>query len=315
MGNEMNGRIINPYSIRLGIVGAGNLGSEIALVALCANISVTLYDNSGEKLTDAYRYIEYQLASKGRQIRLRDLKLSEEIEALTGAGVIVEVIPEDLEQIRNLLATLDRICPPPAILVVSTGTFSVTALAAATKNPERVAGMHFINLNAAMPVVEVVQAAQTQPEIIADLVRLSGILEKVPIVVHDLPGFIINRILQPFYGEALRLLGEGAATLNQIDNLMRMGAGFPNGPFQLMDLIGIDVNLAVTKSMYERTFGEPRYRPHPIQLRMLQQGTLGRKTKQGFYSYASETTQPEALPPAKLRGSGQVYLSLGTCCC
>ena len=288
------------------------MGSGIALAALLANISVTLYDNSGESLARARGYIEHHLTSKGREIRLQDLSLSEHIESLTGAGVIVEAIPEDLAQKKDLFARLDKICPPPAILATNTSTLSVTALAAATQNPTRVAGMHFFNPAAVLPLVEVVQAAQTCPEVITDLISLAEILQKVPVVVRDTPGFIVNRIARPYYGEALRLLGEGVATFDQIDCLTRIGAGFHMGPFQLMDLIGIDVNLAVTQSIYEQTFGEPRFRPHPIQLQMVQRGALGRKTKRGFYDYQTDAPQTVVPPPAGSRGSGQVYLSMGT---
>jgi 3-hydroxybutyryl-CoA dehydrogenase len=130
-----------------------------------------------------------------------------------------------------------------------------------------------------------VQGQRTAPETVQQTVELAKLLGKTPVVAKDTPGFIVNRVARPFYGEALRLLGENVATIEQIDRIVKLGGGFPMGPFELMDLIGIDVNFAVTQSMYEQYFGEPRYRPHPIQKRMVDSGAIGKKVGRGFYHY------------------------------
>ena len=178
--------------------------------------------------------------------------------------------------------------------------------------------MHFFNPAAVMPLVEVVQGVQTHPDTIQSLVALAGKLGKTPVVARDTPGFIVNRVARPFYGEALRILGEGVATHDKIDQIMRQGGGFRMGPFELMDLIGIDVNLAAMQSMYQQTHGEPRYKPHLIQDQMVQQKALGRKTGRGFYDYSIDR-QPEEVQPTpvdQIRGavlllSGSIAPGLG----
>jgi 3-hydroxybutyryl-CoA dehydrogenase len=145
--------------------------------------------------------------------------------------------------------------------------------------------MHFFNPPPVMKLVEVVRGRQTSDETVNSTRELAERLGKVTVVCKDTPGFIVNRVARPFYGEALRLLGEGVAPVEEIDRIVRLSGGFKMGPFELMDLIGIDVNYAVTKSVYEQFFHEPRFRPHPIQRQMVEAGTLGRKTKRGFYSY------------------------------
>lgn len=304
--------ISTPYSIRLGVVGAGTMGSGIALTALLANMVVTLYDVSPEILDRARAYIQQHLARKGREISLKNLVLTEHLEDFAGAGVIIEAVPEILELKKALFTRLDGICPPPVVLATNTSSLPVTELAAAARYPARVAGMHFFNPAPVLPLVEIVQAAQSNADTIQTLVSLAELLKKTPVVTQDTPGFIVNRVARPFYGEALRLLGEGVATVAQIDLLARQGAGFRMGPFQLMDLIGIDVNFAVTQSIYTQTFGEPRYRPHPIQARMVQQKALGQKTGRGFYSY-DHAEMAEAVPASRQeKHSGRAFLTPGS---
>jgi 3-hydroxybutyryl-CoA dehydrogenase len=301
-----------PYSIRLGVVGAGTMGSGIALAALYAHMTVTLYDVSSEILEQAENYLQKYLKRKNQLASLRNLHVTQDLDNMRGAGVIIEAVPEDLELKKEIFSRLDDICPPPAILATNTSTLAVTAIAAATENPQRVAGMHFFNPAAVLPLVEVVRGAWTDASSVRNLVDLANLIDKTPVIVNDSPGFIVNRVARPFYGEALRLLLEGAASAEEIDRLVRMGAGFRMGPFELMDLIGIDVNLAAMQSMYEQTFGEPRYRPSPIQQRMLQQGALGRKTRRGFYNYDEEGVGPDPKPPRLSQQHGDVLISEGT---
>ena len=198
---------------------------------------------------------------------------------------IIEAVIEDLRIKKDLFRHLEADTKPSTILATNTSSLSVTAIASAVRHTERVVGLHFFNPAHVMRLVEVVHGRQTSPETLQQTVELAKHLGKTPIVTKDTPGFVVNRVARPFYGEALRLLGENVATVEQIDQIVKAGGGFPMGPFELMDLIGIDVNFAVTQSMYEQYFGEPRYRPHPIQKQMVDSGQVGRKAGRGFYSY------------------------------
>lgn len=271
----------------IGIIGAGTMGSGIALTALYAGGVVYLQDMILETLESAGRYIQKFLDKKGMGERAANLHLVERLDALAPAQVIIEAASERLEVKQEIFRQLDAICPPPAILASNTSTLSVTAIAAATEHPGRVAGMHFFNPAPVLPLVEVVRAAQTSQATIQTLVDVTTALGKTPVVTGDTPGFIVNRVARPFYGEALRLLGEGVADVDVIDRIVE-GGGFKMGPFKLMDLIGIDINAGAMRSMYEQTFGEPRYKPHWIQMQKLAEGALGRKTGKGFYKYDEE---------------------------
>ena len=206
----------------------------------------------------------------------------------------------------ELFRRLDSLCPPPAILATNTSSLPVTAIGSEISTPERLAGMHFFNPAPVLPLVEIVRGAQTGEQTVSSLVELAEKLGKTPVVVRDTPGFIVNRVARPFYGEALRLLGERAASHAQIDRIVRLGGGFRMGPFQLMDLIGIDINFNATRLMYEQTFGEQRYRPHQIQAQMVQQRALGRKTGRGFYTYAADHSLEDPEPPRPVGGTGLV---------
>ncbi len=298
---------------RIGVVGAGTMGSGIALTALFADLRVTLYDVSQEMLDRAYEYIEHHLNRKRMVINIKYLTLSRNLEDMHNSEVVIEAIPEDLDLKIAIFSKLDRICPPPAILATNTSTLSVTRIAAAVDQPERIAGMHFFNPAPVLPLVEVIRGARTASGTIESAVRLAKRLGKTPVVAKDTPGFIVNRVARPFYGEALRILGEGVASHEQIDTIVEKGGGFRMGPFRLMDLIGIDVNYTATKSIYEQTYHEPRYRPNLIQDQMVAQKALGRKTGWGFYRYKGEENHKESNPsPTASQGIWQVYLSPGT---
>lgn len=296
----------------IGVVGAGTMGSGIALAALYAGYPVILQDKFPEALQKAQDYVQAFLAKKDQAERIKFLRLVESLEELAGAQVIVEAAPEQLELKLELLRRLDELFPAPAILASNTSTLSVTALAAACKHPERVAGMHFFNPAPVLPLVEVVRAAQSGEETIEALVSLAEAMGKTAVVVQDRPGFIVNRVARPFYGEALRLLGEGAASHAQIDRIVE-GGGFRMGPFRLMDLIGIDINAGAMRSMWEQTFREPRYRPHWLQMQKLAEGALGRKTGRGFYDYQEDKKGGDAnQAPKPSGGRGNVIISEGS---
>jgi 3-hydroxybutyryl-CoA dehydrogenase len=193
-----------------------------------------------------------------------------------------------LELKRETFQRLDGICGPETLLATNTSSLSVTTIAAATKRPERVLGMHFFNPPPLMPLVEVIQGDRTSLTNVEKAMELVRQIGKTPVRAKDTPGFIVNRVARAFYNEALRILGEGDADVAVIDRIMKEAGDFPMGPFELMDLIGNDINFAVNESLYRSFFDDPRFRPSPIQQQMVLAGNLGRKTGRGFYTYGEK---------------------------
>jgi 3-hydroxybutyryl-CoA dehydrogenase len=277
----------------VGVVGAGTMGAGIAQAAALAGYAVILYDVSEDLLEKAVDHI-VALMEKGvalgkveeeTAVAAREaFRLTTALHDLAGAELVVEAVPEKLALKREIFSRLDALTPSHAILASNTSSLSINALAGATNHPERVIGLHFFNPAHIMRLVEVVPGEDSSESTVAAAEEFVARLGKEAVRCQDTPAFIVNRVARPFYGEAFRLLGEGAADAPTIDRLVR-SMGFRMGPFELVDLIGCDVNYDVTRAVYEAYFQEPRYRPHPIQQRMVESGRLGRKSGRGFYSY------------------------------
>jgi 3-hydroxybutyryl-CoA dehydrogenase len=286
----------------LGIIGAGTMGSGITEIAALANIRTVFTDVSETALSSARERIAQSLARAVLKNRISQTAANEansristtvSLADLASCDLVIEAIVEDGQAKRELFQQVERILPLHSIIATNTSSLSITALASATQRPERFVGIHFFNPVPVMKLVEVVQGRHTTSDTALAAFELARQLGKTPVLCKDTPGFIVNRIARPFYGEALRLLGEGVASAAQIDAIVRSEGGFKMGPFELMDLIGIDVNYAVTKSVYEQFGYEPRFRPHPIQRQMVDAGTLGKKSGRGFYDYTDASPVPQ----------------------
>ena len=300
-----------PYAV--GVVGAGTMGAGIAEAAIRAGCTVRLHDAFPEAVSKALERIEGSLRRSVDKGKLEEAEAKaifarlEPAPALTdlcGATVVIEAAPEDPALKEELFQRLDAACPAPATLASNTSSLSVTSLQSAVSDPARVVGMHFFNPAPVMRLVEVIAGARSGEPALVAAEALARRMDKTPVRASDTPGFIVNRVARPFYGEALRMLGEGIADVDVIDDAVR-ALGFRMGPFELMDLIGVDVNLAVTRSVWEATYFEPRYRPHRIQARLVESGLHGRKTGRGFYGYDGDGRRldpTEGIGPPQVSG-------------
>ena len=289
----------------VGVIGAGAMGSGIAQVAATYGHRVLLFDNEAAALDRARQSIEKNLNRSVEKKRLTNDQAGEiqsrietsagaSYESLADAGLVIEAIVEDLSTKRNLFAALDRVVKSDAILATNTSSLSVTAIARASTRPERVLGVHFFNPPTVLPLVEIVPGLATSAEVSQQTQRLVDAWGKKTVLASDTPGFIVNRIARPFCGEALRIYEEGIADMATIDWAMKEIGGFKMGPFELMDFIGNDVNFAATKSVYEATFHDSRFRPTLTQQRLYDAGFFGRKTGRGYYDYSPGAEMPEA---------------------
>lgn len=307
---------------RAAVVGAGTMGAGIAQLLAEAGAEVQLLDITSDALERALEQIDADLrqgVQRGRRteqesrgIRAR-LTTTERTDELSEAQLIIEAVPEQLEMKRQTLSRIAAHCPATTLLATNTSSLLVSEIAAGIPAPERVLGLHFFNPAPRMRLVEVVAGVETSPETMNRGVQAVEAMGKQPVRVRDGIGFLVNRCARPFYGEALKLVQEGIATVEQVDRICRLGGGFRLGPFELIDLIGVDVNLSIARSFYDQSFGEPRWRPNPIQTRLVAAGHLGRKSGQGFYDYRTGVqSAADEDPPASGGGDGRTVIITGT---
>jgi 3-hydroxybutyryl-CoA dehydrogenase len=290
-----------PETSAVAVIGSGAMGSGIAQVAAQAGHRVLLYDaieGAAERgragvLAALDRLVEKgRMAADDREAVAARLVVVPALAELGEARLVIEAIVENLEVKRRLFASVEDVIAPDAILATNTSSLSVTGIAAGLRHPARVAGLHFFNPAPLMALVEVVSGLASDPVVLDTLVQTARAWGKQPVSARSTPGFIVNRVARPFYAEALRLLEEGAADAATLDAVMREAGGFRMGPFELMDLIGHDVNFAVTKSVFDAYFGDPRYRPSLTQQELVAAGWLGRKSGRGFYEHGIDAARP-----------------------
>ena len=281
--------------MKIGVLGGGAMGAGIAQVAAQAGHEVVLVDIQEAQLIKATDQINGGLAKlveKGKftaeqsQQVIANIVTSTQTNDFIGCGLIIEAIVEKMDVKQSVFQSLDALLDKEVILASNTSSLSITAIASVCQFPERVVGLHFFNPATIMPLVEIIPATQTDEKIPVVLKDLMTAWKKVPVLAKDWPGFIVNRVARPYYSEALRFFDEGLASQPEIDAAMRM-AGFKMGPFELMDLIGHDVNYAVTESVFSAFYFDPRFKPSITQKKLVEAKWLGKKTGRGFYSYPS----------------------------
>jgi 3-hydroxybutyryl-CoA dehydrogenase len=288
------GRAVTKTAIKIVAIGAGTMGNGIAHTAAASGFPTTLVDVSDAFLERGMSAISTNLqrgVDKGKmtadekQTILGRIRTTTNVEdAVADAGLVIEAIIENVVAKTELFARLDRIAPAGCILASNTSSISITKIAAATKRPDKVIGMHFMNPVPVMALVEVIRGIATSDETYREVEEVAEAMGKTPIEVNDYPGFISNRVLMPMINEAIFALYEGVATKEAIDGVMKLGMNHPMGPLTLADFIGLDVCLAILRVL-EEGFGDQKYRPCPLLVKMVDAGWLGRKTGRGFYSY------------------------------
>lgn len=287
--------------MKVGIIGAGTMGAGIAQVAATAGHHVVVTDTNKKALTKAQSKLEqilHRQVEKGRMSQEEINGILERIAFEQGlahhkdCGLVIEAIIENLDIKKSVFKKLEEITSPETILATNTSSLSIASIAASVNHSERVIGIHFFNPAPLMPLVEVIPAIQTDTTITQKAISIIDSWKKLTVVAKDTPGFIVNRIARPFYGEALRVLEEGIADVATIDWALKELGGFRMGPFTLMDYIGHDVNYTVTETVFKAFFYDPRYKPSFTQKRLAEAGYLGRKTGRGFYNYGEHAINP-----------------------
>jgi 3-hydroxybutyryl-CoA dehydrogenase len=295
--------------IEIGVIGAGAMGSGIAQVVAQAGHEVTIIDTNDAALQKAKISLAVtmdKLIEKGKLTAIEAAHIQQRTHYrntysdFAKCELVIEAIVENLDIKKKVFAEIETYVSDSCILASNTSSLSLTAIASACKRPDRVIGIHFFNPAPLMALVEVIPAIQTHLVHVAEVKKLVESWKKVPVICKDTPGFIVNRVARPFYGEAIRLYEEGMADFPTIDQAMR-DKGFKMGPFELMDLIGNDVNYAVTESVFTAFYYDPRYKPSLTQKKLNEAGWLGRKTGRGYYDYKPDAEKPVSSDNAELK--------------
>ena len=288
----------------IGVLGAGAMGSGIAQVAAAAGHKVILCDHLPTALTKASKGIQASMKALTERGKSTDsdayslfsrVKFADHMSAFRDCSMIIEAIVEDIDAKQIAFKSMEAVVPEKTILASNTSSLSISAMGAPLRHPERILGVHFFNPAPLMKLVEIIPALQTQSEIVERGKNLIDSWGKVTVIAKDTPGFIVNRVARPYYGEALRMLDEGIADIATIDWAMRDLAGFRMGPFELMDFIGNDINYAVTEVVFQNFYYDPRYKPSFTQKRLVDSHFFGRKSGRGFYDYRPDAVQPEPV--------------------
>jgi 3-hydroxybutyryl-CoA dehydrogenase len=285
-----------------GIIGAGTMGSGIAQIAASNGCQVVLFDKDPKALEKSEikldkiltRLIEKEKISQQQKSEIQsNIIYSTDLNELKDSELCIEAIVEALEIKHNVFKQLEKIVSKDCILATNTSSLSIASIASSLSNPERCLGIHFFNPAPLMPLVEIIPAVQTTTSVFESAFKTIKHWGKIPVKAKDTPGFIVNRVARPFYGEALRILEEGIADVPTIDWAMKELGKFRMGPFQLMDFIGNDVNYTVTETVFTAFYFDPRYKPSFTQKRLSEAGYLGRKSGKGFYDYTNEDNNPK----------------------
>lgn len=279
--------------MKICVIGTGTMGSGIVQAFAQANVPVVMKSRSQASLDKAIGKISKSLArlvEKGKVTKeymdatIANISTTTDYAAFADADLVIEAAVETMDLKRELFKELDTICKPEAILASNTSSLSITEIAASTTRPDKVIGMHFFNPAPMMKLVELIKGQKTSDDVCALISDLAKSIGKVPVMVNEAPGFVVNRILIPLVNEGIGILADGVATKEEIDEAMKLGANHPMGPLALGDLIGLDVCLAIMEVLHSE-FGDDKYRPHPLLKKMVRANLLGRKTGEGFYKY------------------------------
>ena len=287
--------------MKIAIIGSGTMGSGIAQVAATAGCEVKIYDTNLDALAKSKSNLENTLSKLVEKAKIdeheksrieNNISYAHTLGELSHSDLVIEAIIENMEIKRKLFSELENYVSPETILASNTSSLSIASIAASCQKPERVIGIHFFNPAPLMQLVEVIPAVQTSEEVLQKSVQIISDWKKVVAVAKDTPGFIVNRVARPFYSESLRIYDEGVADFATIDWALKTIGNFRMGPFELMDMIGHDVNYVVTETVFTAFYFDPKFKPSFTQKRLLEAGFLGRKSGRGFYNYSQESPIP-----------------------